>query len=181
MNQKTRIAATFAALAVACLAGAPQARAEIASSGAGGFVTKSSVMVAATPADAYERFLKVGSWWNLEHTYTQDGRNLSLKAEPGGCFCESLKEGGFVEHMRVVFASPGKLLRMQGGLGPLQDLGATGALSVTFEAVEAKTRVTFTYAVIGFLPGKGLGELAAPVDSVLADQLNHYKKAAESI
>lgn len=180
MTRKVTVSLGVTVLAASALSGAMQCQADISSSGPGGFVTKSTVMVSATPAAAYQRFLQIGSWWNPEHTYTQDGRNLTLKAEPGGCLCESLKDGGFVEHLRVIFASPGRLLRLQGGLGPLQDLGATGALSVSFEAVDAQTRVTLPYAVTGYRADKGLAELAAPVDGVLTEQLQRYKKAADS-
>lgn len=162
--------------ASAALALISPARAEVASSGEGGFTVTSSVTVEANPSGAYFRFLQIGSWWDPKHTYSGEGANLTLKAQPNGCFCEALPHGGFVEHMRVIYAVPDTALRMRGGLGPLQEMGVTGTMSVKFEAAGEETRVTLTYVVSGYAPGKGLGELAAPVDGVLTEQLQRFKQ-----
>jgi uncharacterized protein YndB with AHSA1/START domain len=168
------------ALAVAILSFPAPARAELASSGPSGFLTRSTVTVKGTPAAAYARFLDIGSWWNPAHSYSQDGKRMTLKAEPGGCFCESLKDGGFVEHLRVVFVAPGKLLRLQGGLGPLQPMGATGTLTIQFEAAGPDTKVTLSYAVTAFLPDNQPKEIGTAVDGVLLEQLQRYQKAADA-
>jgi hypothetical protein len=167
------------ALILAALIAPPPAAADVVSSGAGGLVSRNSVTVKGSPGEAYQRFLNIGAWWDPAHTYTQDGNRLSLKAEPGGCFCESLKGGGFVEHLRVVLVMPGKLLRLQGGLGPLQEMGASGVMTVKFEPAGAQTLVTLTYAVSGYQPGDGLADVAAPVDEVLHEQLERYRKLTD--
>lgn len=92
-----------------------------------GFVVKHEAVVALPPAQAYALALRVQEWRDPAHTYSGDAANLSLRAEPGGCWCEKLGEGAFVEHMRVVLAWPGRTLRLQGGFGPLQQMGAAGA------------------------------------------------------
>lgn len=152
--------------------------AEVVSSGESGFVTKASVLVRVAPAAAYARFVDIGSWWDPAHSYSQDGKRMSLKAEPGGCFCESLESGGFVEHLRVIFVEPGKILRLQGGLGPLQEMGAAGTMSVKFEQAGTETRVTLSYMVTAFLPGRTATEIAGPVDGVLQQQLQRFQRSA---
>jgi uncharacterized protein YndB with AHSA1/START domain len=171
-------AAVPSVLATVILSFPAPTRAELASSGPSGFLIRSTVTVRGTPAAAYARFLDIGSWWNPAHSYSQDGKRLTLKAEPGGCFCESLEDGGFVEHMRVVFVSPAKLLRLQGGLGPLQPMGATGTMTVQFEAAGAETKVTLSYAVTAFLPDNQPKEIATAVDGMLLEQLQRYQKVA---
>lgn len=175
MPVRPHIAPALLAATLAVPAGA-----EVVSASATGFVVRSQVTVAAEPAAAYRRFLDIGSWWDPEHSYSGDSRNLTLRAEPGGCFCETLPQRGFVEHLRVVFVQPGKLLRLEGGLGPLQEMGASGVMTLKFEPAQAQTLVTLTYVVSGYLPGKGLGEVAEPVDKVLLEQLQRFVRKASS-
>jgi hypothetical protein len=59
----------------------------------------------------------------------RQARNLSLDRKPGGCFCERLPDGGGVQHMRVVYTSPDKLLRLSGAIGPLQEAALVGSMS----------------------------------------------------
>ena len=55
---------------------------------------------------------------------------LEEELKAGGCLCEKIPaEGGSVEHLRIVFARPGRLLRAQGGLGPLQGEAVVGTLT----------------------------------------------------
>jgi hypothetical protein len=68
----------------------------------------------------------------------------------GGCFCERLKDGGSVQHLQVVYAAPGKGLRLRGALGPLQMEGVDGTLAWTLKPAEGGTSVTQSYAVGGY-------------------------------
>ncbi len=114
---------------------------------------------------------EVSAWWDAAHSYSGSADDFTLDARAGGCFCETLPDGGSVEHMRVVMAAPGKLLRMTGGLGPLQSMGASGTMEFALAPGEAeRTTLRFTYTVGGFVPD-GLGAMAEPVDEVLAGQL----------
>jgi hypothetical protein len=124
----------------------------------------------------------IGEWWEAEHTYSGDSKNLTLVAEPGGCMCEALPNDGSVQHGTVVNVVPGQLVRLSAALGPLQEMGVSGSLTWQFErAAAAETKVTLTYAVGGYAPG-GLDKLAAVVDMVMTRQLNrladHAAKAA---
>ena len=114
--------------------------------------------------------VRIGKWWNPTHSYSGKVSNLSLEPKAGGCFCEKLAGGGSVEHMRVVYAEPGKTLRLQGGLGPLQAQAAAGTLTWTLKPVMNGTEIVQTYAVSGYFPG-GTEKLAPGVDKVLAEQL----------
>jgi hypothetical protein len=73
--------------------------------------------------------------------------------------------------MRVVQARPGKLLRLQGGLGPLQGEAVIGTLTFSLKAVPGGTEITQNYIVGGFIR-HGADKLAGPVDQVLAEQLS---------
>ena len=155
------------------------APAEVASVGDSGFTSKNSVAIAAPPAKVWDAFVLVSKWWDPGHTWSGDAANLTIDARPQGCFCEKLPAGGGVRHMTVVFASPGKLLRFEGGLGPFQALGVSGSLSWSIESAETGSSVTFQYAIGGYMPG-GFKELAGGSDGVLRSQLERLKRFAET-
>jgi uncharacterized protein YndB with AHSA1/START domain len=161
-----------------CAIGIVFAAAEVADSSASGFTVKNSLSINAAPDEVYRRLLHVGEWWNSEHTYSGDSHNLSIEAKAGGCFCEKLPNGGSVQHMEVLLAMPGRTLRMGGGLGPLQGIGAVGSLTIQFSQVGAGTKLTMTYAVAGYLPA-GMNTWAVPVDSVLTGQFVRLKNYVE--
>jgi hypothetical protein len=155
------------------------ARAEVVDSAAGGFSVKQTAIVAAPAAKAWAQLIELRAWWDRSHTWSGDAANLSLDPSAGGCFCETLPRGGGVRHMTVVFADPGKLLRLTGGLGPLQDLPVAAVMTFKLTEAQGKTTVELTYKVGGYAPG-GLAALAGPVDGVLAAQLARYKRKVET-
>jgi uncharacterized protein YndB with AHSA1/START domain len=168
-------------LALACLAlGWSTAGADVRVRGPSGFTLRTTVTVAASPERLYQHLLDPGAWWDREHTYSGDAKNLTLVAQPGGCFCEKLPGGGAVEHGRVVHVSTGKMIRLSGALGPLQELAVTGTMTWQIEpAGQGKSSaLTMTYAVGGYVPG-GLDTLAEPVDGVLTRQVQLLKAYAE--
>jgi len=163
-----------ALLLLACLLGPRPATAEVVSAGPSGFVVRTESVTARDLAAAWQRLVRVQQWWSQEHTYSGDAANLSLQLTPGGCWCEKLPGRGFVRHMEVVYVAPRHTLRLVGGLGPLQGMGAAGALTFTLKPMgPGQTTVTAEYAVSGYVPG-GFGELAAAVDGVLSEQLRRY-------
>jgi uncharacterized protein YndB with AHSA1/START domain len=157
---------------------ASSASADVVDSGATGFTLKTVVSIAAPPERVYRTLVDPGSWWDREHTYTGDAKNLSIDARPGGCFCEKLPDGGGVEHGRVVNLAPGSLLRLSAALGPLQELGVAGSLTFQIAPAGGGSTLTMTYAVGGYVPG-GFEKLAPLVDGVMSHQVRLLKQRLE--
>jgi len=155
------------------------ARAEVIDAQPGGFTVRDSFTIAAPPARVWEALAKVGAWWDPAHTYSGDAANLRIELRPGGFWQETLPGGGGARHMVVVNVQPGKLLRTEGALGPLQALGVTAHLTWTLEAADGATAVTQTYDVGGHAPG-GLDKLAPTVDRVLGEQAARLKRYVET-
>ncbi len=159
------------------------AAAEVVDSAPGGFTSRNTATVEASPGEVWAALVDdVGRWWNPAHTFSADASNLSIEARPQGCFCESLPEGGGVVHLNVVAAMPGKLLRMTGGLGPLQGQAVRGAMTWEIEAAEGDdggTSVRLTYATHGYAP-KGLESWAAPVDRVMGEALERLARYVDT-
>jgi uncharacterized protein YndB with AHSA1/START domain len=155
------------------------AHAEVADSAPGGFTVKQTVTVAAPAAKAWAALIEPRGWWDKRHTWSGDAANLSLEPTASGCFCEKLAGGGGVRHLSVVYVEPGKLLRMTGGLGPLQDLAVAAVLTMQLTEAQGKTTLELTYKVGGYAP-TGLARLARPVDGVLGEQLARWKRKVET-
>jgi uncharacterized protein YndB with AHSA1/START domain len=137
------------------------------------------VVVAAPAAKAWAALTDLKTWWDKAHTWSGDAANLSLEAAPGGCFCEKLAGGGGVRHMTVVYVDPGKLIRLTGGLGPLQDMAVAAVMTLKLTEAQGKTTLEATYKVGGYAP-TGLAALAKPVDGVLAAQFARWKRVVET-
>lgn len=165
----------IAVVALAVAAGAAQAK--VAASGPTGFVVEHQVELKTDAKAAYDAFVKVGSWWNASHSFSGDAKNLRIETKPGGCWCEKLPNGGFVKHMEVVHANPGKMLAFSGGLGPLQFMGVAGSLTVSFANANGVTAVKLRYDV-GGRDDKNFEEISKAVDGVLAEQFARYAKVA---
>lgn len=158
---------------------ASPATAEVVSSNSNGFHVRQSVQLVIPPEIAYSAFGRVGSWWDKEHTYSADPRNLSMTMNSGGCFCERLPNGGGVEHMRFSYVDPGKRAVLTGSLGPLLYDATAGSMDVQFEKIAGGTRVTMDYRVAGFANG-GAEKMAPLVDGVLGEQFKRYREYART-
>lgn len=147
----------------------------------GGFTVEHRVTLPVNRDAAWNAFVNgVGSWWHGDHTMSGNARNLYIDAIPLGCFCERLGDSAGLVHLQVTFVNPGVMLRLSGGLGPLGLMGIAGNMTVEFtdDAEQAgRTIVTLQYAVGGYRPG-GLAALAAPVDTVLGEQVARYASFA---
>jgi uncharacterized protein YndB with AHSA1/START domain len=156
------------------------ATADVISSGPDGFIVNTSVLVKANPGKVYGTVVsEVEKWWDPAHTFSGDSENLSIEAEPGGCFCERWGAGSAVQHLEVVYVDPGKMLRMTGGLGPLQSLAVFGSMTWTFTETNDGTKLDVTYRVTGY-SRQGLAQWADPVDEVLAQQISRLKYYLET-
>lgn len=170
----SRVSITLAAALIA----APAA-AEVVQSTPAGFEVRESVDVPVPAERVWPVVLAPRLWWNKDHTYSEDSANLSLDERAGGCFCEKLPNKGSVEHMRVVYIQPPKMVRMTGALGPLQAEAANGTLTIALAKTEAGTRITMSYLAGGYVR-VGMDKLAPVFDRVLGLQMQGLKAAVES-
>ncbi len=155
------------------------AQAEVTAVSEQGFVSEHQIDIKADPERIYRALTaEVHLWWDATHSFSGKAENFYMEARAQGCFCEKLPNGGSVRHMQVVFADPGKRLRLSGGLGPLQSMGVAGSMSFTLVAQAAGTMLEYRYEVGGYTTG-GLAELAIPVDRVQLGQLNRLKAFVE--
>lgn len=147
------------------------ASAAVSHQGDGGFATHDEAVVAANAEDVWITLTDPASWWNPEHSWSGNAANFTLFPVAGGCFCEELPESrGSVEHMRVIYSDPEKLLRLSGALGPLQSEALTGTLTITLEPIDGGTKISWDYVVGGFARFD-LAALAPVVDGVQSEQL----------
>lgn len=139
----------------------------------------------------YSHFIQhVDMWWPKDHTWWKGA--LRIDEQAGGCFCETADTAS-AAHMQVSYVEPNKKVVMTGGLGPLQEMGVTGALTWVFSTIDSstssdankqdgripKTKVTLTYHASGNIHFNGqkasnedAANLVRVVDKVQAQQLN---------
>ena len=136
--------------------------------------------VAADPDAIWKRLISPKDYWSKEHSWSGSTAGFYIDAQANGCFCEmfqekgadgKIKTTGSVEHMRVIFAQPGKVLRMQGALGPLQSEAVLGTLTVAIVPLKSglSSKLSFSYVVGGYMRYKTT-EIAPVVDKVLGEQ-----------
>lgn len=154
--------------------------AEVKSTTDTGFNIVHLAEVAADPDTIWKRLIAPKSYWSKAHSWSGSSEGFYIDAQAGGCFCELFQEKGAdgktkttgsVEHMRVIFAQPGKVLRMQGALGPLQSEAVLGTLTVAIEplAEGKRSKLSFSYVVGGHMRYK-IADIAPAVDKVLGEQ-----------
>lgn len=164
------------ALALLLLPAAALAEVEV---GERGFVVTHELAVAASPDVVYGHLVDdVASWWHPSHSWSADAGNLSIDATPGGCFCERW-DGNAVEHLRVVQARPGRMLRLVGALGPLQSEALAGSMTIELEEAGEGTTLRLRYAVAGVWPG-GFEQIGPAVDGVLQQQMTRLVSFVET-
>jgi hypothetical protein len=162
--------------AVLASAIAVPADAEVKASAHDGLIFQYKGQVPSAPGDAWKRLIAVGSWWSDGHTYSGSASNMTIDPMAGGCWCETWP-GGEVEHGRVVLAIPEQTLRLSTALGPLQDLGVNGALTITLDdgATSGATGITWDYKVVGSSL-TNLAPMAKVVDGVMQEQFDRLTK-----
>jgi uncharacterized protein YndB with AHSA1/START domain len=157
-------------IALALLQAGPLA-AELTQSSEQGFTVHHTLSTAAEPFVVYRTMTAhIDQWWNPAHSWSGEAARLYMKTERGGCFCERLPDGGFAEHLRIIYLAPGREIRFSGALGPLQGMAVDGRMLWTIEAAESGSQVTFSYHVFGH-PEGGLAGIAPAVDAVIGEQL----------
>ncbi|WP_324262714.1 SRPBCC family protein [Altererythrobacter sp. H2] len=182
---------TFRTLLATCaaLVLSVPAMAEVVQQAPDGFTTRDSVVVKGTPFDVWQTLIAPAGWWNKAHTWSGNPENLYISAQANGCFCELLPppEGapetirrGSAQHMTVVQADPGRVLRMRGGLGPLQSEPAEGVLTIALAPAEGGTRIVWEYVVGGAMRYE-VPVIAKAVDGVMSEQLRGLAKALGAV
>jgi uncharacterized protein YndB with AHSA1/START domain len=161
---------------IASIAVTAQASAEVEAVAADGFLAEHRYAIAATPDEAWQVLIHPERYWPEDHTWSGSRMNLSLGADAGGCFCERWATAS-VEHARVVMAMPGKMLRLRGSLGPLQEMALTGVLTIALQPSGTGTDATVTYRVSGDSM-HALADLAPIVDQVIGQQLGAFAELA---
>jgi hypothetical protein len=174
MNKLVMCAAVFA---LASMAG-ERAAAEVVTVAANGFEVRETAHTAAPSDKVYAALLLPAHWWSSDHTFSGSAANLVLDAHAGGCWCETLPDGGSVEHLRVVYVSPGKILRLRGALGPFQGLAVDGVMTLSVKSVADGTDISLTYAIGGYAKD-GFDGLSKAADGVLGEQVERLKKLVD--
>lgn len=176
---RARILATGVLAAMAAL----PASAEVVETKADRFVTRVTASVKAPPLATWLALTKPGEWWNPQHSWSGDAKNMVLTPQGGGCFCERIPVGdsgnasameGSAQHAVVIQAFPMRVLRMRGGFGPLQGEPVEAVLTITLQEVPGGTRLMWEYNVGGPMR-YAIAEIAPAVDGVIADQLKRFQ------
>jgi len=155
--------------------------AEVIDSGAGGFTIQFSRTIDAPVEQVYRAVTdSVSAWWIDAHTWHGSGAAMQLDAKAGGCFCEIIGQQQTM-HMQVARIVPNSLVRMLGGLGPLQGEGLHGVLDWRMQAAtETTTEFTLFYRVGGYSPND-LSQWAEPVDAVMQQQITAMQNYVEAL
>ena len=164
--------------ALALLALAPTAHAEVKSSKADGFLLEQRIVVKADAQQSWGALLQPSRWWNQGHTWSGSSSNLTLEAKAGGCFCERWPEGE-VEHARVVFLRKGQVLRMEGAFGPMQPMAVEAIVEFKLTPGKDGTQIDMSYRATGG-SASALDQIAAPADGMLAEQMAGLKKLLDA-
>lgn len=168
------IRSMLACTASLCLAQA--AHAEIVSAAPAGFSIRQVVDApGVSPPTVWAALSDVAKWWDPEHTYSGDARNLSLEPIVRGCFCEKLGLYAGIEHAHVIYALPAKTLRLVGALGPLQEAAVTGSMTWQIDPAGGGSRITLTYNVGGYAD-RPLADWAPIVDETLGAQVKRLAR-----
>lgn len=161
----------------------PPVAAEVVETKADRFTTRDSASVRTPPLKTWLALVKPGDWWNSQHSWSGEARNMTLVPQGGGCFCERIPVGdsavasameGSAMHATIVQAFPMRVLRMRGGFGPLQGEPAEGVLTITLQEVPGGTRIVWEYNVGGPMRYT-VGEIAPAVDGVMSEQLRRLR------
>ena len=166
-----RFPRTLATLAAICLLPATLS-ADVIRQEDNGFTVQNSITVSKDLMFIHRTLTAhINQWWPQSHTWSNDAGNLKTEMEEGGGMYETLPNGGFVEHLRLVFYSPGGEYRWEGALGPLQSMPVTGRFIWSLAAVEESYSITFTYHVWGD-DSPDYAALAPAVDGMMKETIS---------
>jgi len=159
-------------LLLSALMAAP-ASAEVIHSDPSSFVIKHRLIVPVDAETSFDALLHPERWWSPEHTWSGDAKNLSLEPRVRGCWCERWPDAE-VEHGRVIFIKKNAQLRLQGALGPLQDMAVNAVLDYTLTQGKDGTQIDMMYRVTG-ADSSQLDVVSSAVDNVMVQQMDRLK------
>ena len=163
------------AVAIAAALGAT-AHADVTDFAPGGFALTETAHIAAPRDKVYAALIEPSHWWSSAHSFSGKAANFTFDARAGGCWCETLPNGGSVDFMTVVYAAPGDTLRLKGAIGPFQAFAVDGVMTWTLKDSGQGTDLTLTYLIGGYMNG-GFESISKVADGVLAAQvlrLQHF-------
>lgn len=156
-------------------------QADVIKSSSDGFIIQHSVIVAKDKTVVFQEMTEnIGSWWNPDHSFSGNAGAMLIDEN---CYCERWGNN-LVRHLDTTFWIENEKVVMQGGLGPLKELGLSGTMIWSLTPGEdTGTTISWKYHVFGYsetdLPG-----LAVAVDGVLKEQIdrlvNHLAGKGES-
>jgi uncharacterized protein YndB with AHSA1/START domain len=158
---------------------AAPAAAEIVDVAGNGMEIKQVTRIAAPPERIWAAIIQPANWWSSDHTFSGSSANITFDAKLGGCWCETMPNGGGVVHMTVTHMRPPAVLVTRGSLGPFYNLAADGTLTYSLSASGAETELTLTFRAGGYVK-EGFQKWAPAVDGVLAQQMGNLKKYLET-
>jgi len=82
-------------------------------------------------------------------------------------------------HTPVAASARSWVIRLDGGIGPMQALAVTGTMTWTFAAEGAATKLEVIYTVGGYSP-HGLQGMSMAVDRVLGEQVARLRNLIET-
>lgn len=164
----------FAAMAFAAIPGVAHARVDAVDRD--GFSVTLREPIAASPDAVFAALGHPEAWWNDAHSWSGNAANLHFEPRAGGCWCETVPDGGSVEHGRVIAYLPGqRRIVLQSLLGPLQSMAVAGRLNWQVEAGQRPNDSTLVWTYqVSILPTGNPEQdaaLAAAVDAVLDEQM----------
>lgn len=171
--------AFHAILGMAAACSMTAANAEVTNTAANGFTVQHQTVISGDNEAVWKAMIAPSRYWNPDHSWSGNAENFYLVPQAGGCFCELIRttsddniksSEGSVQHMRVVYARNGKMLRLSGALGPLQSEAVTGTLTMVLQPQGDSTAVRFTYKVGGYMEFP-VDQIAPAVDGVIGEQL----------
>jgi uncharacterized protein YndB with AHSA1/START domain len=134
----------------------------------------------AAPRDkVYAALITPSRWWSSAHSFSGNAANFTFDARAGGCWCETLPNGGSAEHFVVVDAEPGQTLRLRGAMGPFQALPVESVMTWTLKDSGNGADITLVFAVSGYLKG-GFEKISHVADAVFAEQVGRLQHFVET-
>lgn len=171
-----RTALALGLLGLGCTA--VPAAAKVLAVAANGMEVRHQVRVAAPAEKVWAALVVPARWWNSDHSFSGSAANITIDARVGGCWCETLPNGGGVTHMVVSYVAPPRMIVFRGALGPFYNQAADGALAISLAEKDGATDVTWTFRVGGYVKD-GFKKSAKAVDEVLGQQIGNLKTHLE--